>query len=89
MQGRRRVLSAHRFYGPSNPSVALCEAADRLIKHVCKGTFSHTLHNCKKSARFPLSLQPRLPHVSTADQANDAQVDELKDAGCRTVREEH
>jgi hypothetical protein len=100
MRARRRVLSALRCMAPNNPSFALCEAATRSIKHTYKGSFSHTLHNCKKSVRIRLCLRPitappqfrRLvgyARVSTEDQVNDAQVDELKAAGCHVVHEEH
>lgn len=60
MRARRRVLSALRCRGPNNLSFALCEAENRSLKHAYKGSFSHTLHDCKKSVRIRSCLRRRL-----------------------------
>ena len=75
-----------------------------VIKHACKGSFSHAFlirtnaaknrseNQWRKQRRPVPSPAAKLrgyPGVSTEDELNDAQVDELRAAGCRRIPQEH
>ncbi|WP_371413321.1 recombinase family protein, partial [Acetobacter pasteurianus] len=75
----------------------------RWLGHLCKRSFTNVFLNCKNGLRrsFVAVVPPKpgktpvggrligYARVSTDDQGTDAQLNELRDAGCTMIFEEH